>query len=125
MFKGSNNVSFKTDKPKEKVMEMIQDSIESVGSVDISDSGMIKINATKYGGFGHESSIEGTIREREGKYSVQIDFQSKLNTVGWIIFICTIGGFIGLLMFLFPILAKNEMTAKIDSAFSNIRMDFK
>ena len=125
MFKGSNSLSFKTDKPREKVMEIIADCLESVGPVDISDKGMVKINATKYGGFGHESTIEGTVRDKEGKFTLQLDFQSKLNTVGWIIFICTIGGLIGILMFIFPVLAKNEMNAKIDSAINNIRMEFK
>lgn len=123
MFNGTNNLTFKTDQPKAKVFELIEEELQNLGSVDISDRGMIKINASKFSGFAHETIIEGSIREKEGKYTIQLDYKIKLNTVGWLIGICTLP--FGLAIFIFPILAKNEVSQKAESAFNNLRAEFK
>ena len=62
MFKGSQNTNFKSDSPIEKVHEIIQENLETLGSVQISDSGLIKINASRFDGFVHECEITGTVR---------------------------------------------------------------
>lgn len=124
MFKGSQSTNFKTDKPKEKVYELIQDNLENFGSVDISDRGQIKINASRYSGFAHDSEITGTIREKEGKYSVEIEWEAKPK---WIIIIilalCLMG--IGLALLILPFMASNEIQKKAASALDNIRFEFK
>jgi hypothetical protein len=124
MFKGSQNTNFKTDKPKEKVYEVIQDNLETLGNVEISDRGQIKINASRFSGFAHDSEITGTIREKEGKYSVELEWEAKPK---WIIIIlaalCLVG--LGLLLLVLPFMANNDMQKKAASALDNIRFEFK
>ena len=123
MFKGMTNVSFTTTKPKQEVFKVIEDELSSVGSVDINDRGTLKINASKMSGFAHDATIEGNIREKEGKYNIDIDFQAKPNTTCWIIAIVTCGW--GLLLLILVAMAKSEMQKSIDRALDNIKREFK
>ena len=123
MFKGMTNVSFTTTKPKQEVFKVIEDKLSSVGSVDINDRGTLKINASKMSGFAHDSTIEGNIREKEGKYSIDIDFQAKPNMVCWLIAICLFP--LGLAVLIVPNNAKGDMQKSIDRALDNIKREFK
>ncbi len=124
MFKGSQNINFKTDKPKEKVYQVIEDNLETLGNVDISDRGQIKINASRYSGFAHDSEITGTVREKEGRYTVELEWAANPK---WIVIIlvalCFMG--IGLLLLILPYMANNEMQKKANSALDNLRYEFK
>jgi hypothetical protein len=124
MFKGSQNTNFKADTPKEKVYEIIQENLETLGSVDISDRGQIRINASRFNGFVHDCEITGTVREKEGKYSVELEWEAKPK---WIIVIiaalCLVGLGLGLLVL--PFMANNDMQKKASSALDNIRFEFK
>lgn len=124
MFKGSQSTNFKTDKPREKVYEIIQDQLETLGNTEISERGIIKINASKYSSFAHDSEITGTIREKEGKYSIELEWEAKPK---WVIIIilafCLIG--LGLALLIFPFMANNDMQKKAGTALDNIRFEFK
>lgn len=124
MFKGSQNTNFKTDMLKEKVYEIIQENLETLGNVDISDKGQIRINPSRFNGFAHDCEITGTIREKEGKYSVELDWEAKPK---WIIVIiaalCLVG--LGLLLLILPFMANNDMQKKVSSSLENIRFEFK
>lgn len=124
MFKGSQSTNFKTDKPKEKVYEVIQDNLETLGNVEISDRGQIKINASRFSGFAHDGEITGIIREKEGKYSVELEWEAKPK---WLIIIiaalCLIG--IGLALLILPFMANSDIQKKAASALDNIGFEFK
>ena len=124
MFNGSQNTNFKTDKPKEKVYQVIQDNLETLGNVEISDSGLIKINASRFSGFAHDGEITGNIREKEGKYSVELEWEAKPK---WIIIIiaglCLFG--LGLALLILPFMANNDIQKKAASALDIIHFEFK
>jgi hypothetical protein len=124
MFKGSQNTNFKSDSPKEKVFDTIQSNLETLGSVHISDNGQIKINASRFNGFAHDSEITGIVREKEGKYSVELDWEAKPK---WLIVIiaalCLFG--LGLALLILPFVANNDMQKKASSALDSISFEFK
>lgn len=123
MFKGMTNVSFTSTKPKQEVFKVIEDELSSIGSIDLSERGSMKVNASKWGGFAHEATIEGNVREKEGKYSIDIDFQAKPNIVCWLIVICLFP--LGLAALILPNNAKGDMQKGIDRALDNIKREFK
>jgi len=124
MFKGNQSTNFKSELPKDKVYETITDSLETIGSVIISERGHIKINASRFSGFAHDCEITGVIRDKDGKYFVELEWES---TPKWVIIIiaalCLFG--VGLALLVFPILANNDIQKKATSALDNIRFDFK
>lgn len=126
LFSGSANTSFKTDRPFKEVVKLVQDTLENIGTVDISEKGQIVVNAKKFDNFSHEASIEGSIREKEGKFSIELNYEAQMTTVGWVLVV--VGLFCagaGLLVLIFPFMSKNEMKKKIEKALDDIRFDFK
>lgn len=122
MFNGNANTSFKTEKPKKDVLSDIESQLESLGTVDMNDNGSFKINASKFSNFTHDSTMEGTVREKDGKYNIDISFTAKPNMVCWILAICTI---IGILALILPIMAKSEMQKTVDNVLTQIKRDYK
>lgn len=124
MFKGSQSTNFKTEVPQEKVYEIVQDQLETIGSVEISDRGIIKINASKFSGFSHSCEITGTIRAKENKYTIELEWEAKPNwTIVILAALCLFG--VGLVLLIFPHTANNDMLKKCASTLDNIRFDFK
>ena len=121
MFKANSSTNFKTDKPKAEVLKVIEENLETLGSVEISDNGVIKINASKNSSFSHDCIIDGKVREKEGKYSIDIDVEAKPTVVLWVLPLCGIG----LIMLILPYMAKGELQKKADRDLDNIRMEFK
>lgn len=124
MFKSSQSTNFKTDAPKETVYEDIQVQLQTLGSVEISERGVIKINASRFGGFAHDAEITGVIREKEGKYAVELDWEAKPKWLLVIIAaICLFG--LGLALLILPYMASGDMQKKCCSVLDNIRFDFQ
>lgn len=126
LFSGTANSSFKSDKPFPEVLKLIQDALENVGPVDISDKGLIAINARGFSGFSHDASISGTIRGKDGKYFIDMNYEARMTTVAWVLVV--IGFFCfgaGLLVLLFPLLSKNDMKKKVEKALDDIRFESK
>ncbi len=124
MFKGDANVSFQTDKPAIEVFKNVENQLCDVAPTEISDNGVIKINAAKYNTFGSTCSIDGTIRERGGKYTIDLEYEQKPNALGWILAICT-GGILFLFLVIMFFNSKSEIGKKMDKILSSIRMDYK
>lgn len=126
MFKGTQNLAFKTEIPQAKVFEIIEEELRILGSVNVSNVGMIQINSSKFNGFAYETNIEGLINVKEDRYTIQLDYESKLNTVGWLILICLFWLYgLGLLVLIFPGMAKGEIAKKIKSKFFHLGAEFK
>ncbi|MBU3715178.1 MAG: hypothetical protein FGM46_09570 [Ferruginibacter sp.] len=126
LFDGSSSTSFKSEKPLNEITEQIQDFLENIGPVDIYDNGKIKIDAKKYNNFSCESTIDGSIREKNGKYTIELNYEAKMTTLAWVL---TIVGIIiwllGLLILIFPNMSKNEMKKKIEKTLDEIRYEYK
>ena len=121
MFKSNCSTNFKTDKSKSEVFKTIEDNLDSLGSVEISDNGTIKINASKNNSFSHNCFIEGKIRENQGKYSIDLDIEVKPSMMIWLMMFCAVG----ILLLALPLLAKGELQKKTDRALENIRNEFR
>lgn len=126
MFSGNSSTSFKATQSKNKVLGIIQESLESnLGAVEITEKGQIIINARKFDGFSHEVVMNGFIREKEGRYTLEINYETNANIMFWIILVVGIlFFFVGVLIFIFPLLAKNDIKAKVDKALDTLRFEF-
>lgn len=126
MLKGSQSLNLKTDKDQKEVLESIQEKLEVLGNTNLEDTGRIVINASKFDGIVSTSTIEGRWLTKDGKYSINLDFETKFNTVGWIgisigWFCMAIGGIITLYLF---ITSQSKMKKAIENAFNDIRFEF-
>jgi hypothetical protein len=119
MFKGNASVSFKSSKTKEEVIKIVEEELQNMGNVSISSSGGVNITGSKFSGFGYETSIEGRVNERDGRFTVNIDFEAKPGTVGWLIAICFFP--LGCAVFILPNNAKGDIQRKADQALSEIK----
>lgn len=131
MFNGTADIFIKTEKSKDEVISLIQENLEIIGETEISDNGQISINAKRFSSFAHESTIEGSVKEKDGKYTIIIDYAPKINTVGWIVAIggvCLAGFGIlltGGIVVAFVLINKNEIKKKIEKALDTIKYEFK
>jgi hypothetical protein len=123
MFNGSNSVTIVSDKPAPEVKKYIIEALEGIGDVEINTNGAISIRTTKFNAFATTAEITGRLKERDNKYTIEIDFSAKLEAVGWIIAICFFP--LGCAVLIFPNNAKGAMERKIDSALTDIKTEFK
>jgi len=119
MFKGSTSVSFKSSKTKADVIKVVEEQLENMGNVSVSSSGGINVTGSKFAGFGYETNIEGRVSDRDGRFSVNIDFEAKPATAGWVIAICFFP--LGLAVMILPNNAKGDMQRKADEALQEIK----
>jgi hypothetical protein len=119
MFSGNSSMSFSSSKPMAEVIKVVEDQLEVLGMPSISSSGGITVNGSRFNGFSYTPSIEGRISNREGKYSVTLDFQAKPDIMGWAIAICAFP--IGVAVFILPNNAKSDMQRKADMALAEIK----
>ncbi len=119
MFSGNSSVSFNSSKPMAEVVKVVEEQLEVLGMPSVSSTGGITINGSRFNGFSYNPSIEGRISNREGKYSVTLDFQAKPDIMGWAIAICLLP--IGLAVFILPNNAKSEIQRKSDQALAEIK----
>lgn len=119
MFNGSASVSFKSSKPKSEVLKVLESELEPMGTVSVSSSGGITITGSRFTGFGYKPNIEGRLTEREGKYSINLDFQAKPDIAGWAITICLFP--VGAAVLILPNNAKGDMQRKADQVLAEVK----
>jgi hypothetical protein len=126
LFSGTSSVTFKTEKPFNEVAKLVEGSLETIGSVEISEKGLIAVDAKRFDQFSHKSSIHGSVRERDGNYYVELNYSATMEVVGWILVVVGLFCYgIGLLVLIFPFLSKNEMKKKTEKALDDLRFEFK
>lgn len=119
MFKGNSSVSFKSSKTKADVIKVVEEQLEILGNVSVSSSGGINVTGSKFTGFGYKTNIEGRVSDRDGRYTVNIDFEAKPETAGWVVTICFFP--LGALVMILPNNAKDDMQRKADQALAEIK----
>ena len=118
MFKGSSSVSFKSSKTKADVIKVVEEQLEILGNVSVSSSG-INVTGSKFTGFGYKTNIEGRVSDRDGRFTVNVDFEAKPEVGGWAVAICCFP--IGLAVMILPNNAKGDMQRKSDQALQEIK----
>jgi hypothetical protein len=121
MFSGSTDVTFESAKPPQEVVGQIKECLESLGRFSIDKSGQFEIGGTKFNGFGFKSKIDGTVRAKDGRYSVNVDWTAKPEIVAWLLAICLFP--FGLAIFLLPYNAKSEIERKVEKALSALKFE--
>lgn len=119
MFSGNVSISFKCSKSMQDVIKVVEEELETLGLPMVSSSGGITINGSRFNGFSYDPSIEGRISNRDGKFSITLDFQAKPSVIGWVIAVCLFP--IGLAVFILPNNAKSEIQRKADHALAEIK----
>ncbi len=119
MFKGNTSVSFKSSKTKEEVINVVEKQLENMGNVSVSPTGGINVTGSKFQGFGYETSIEGRVNDKDGHFSVNIDFEAKPAITGWAISVCFFP--LGAAVMILPYNAKEDMQRKADQALAEIK----
>lgn len=119
MFNGNSTVSFNTTKSKDEIIKIVEEQLEDLGGTTISSTGGISIQSSRYNGTGFASSIYGRLNERDGRYTVSIDYEVKLVTLGWVIVVCFFP--IGLALLLLPNNTKSDIERKLERSLSEIK----
>lgn len=119
MFSGNVTMSFKSSKPMTEVVKVVEEQLEVLGMPMVSSSGGITVNGSRFNGFSYNPSIEGRLSNRDGKYSLTLEFQAKPDIMGWAIAICAFP--IGVAVFILPNNAKSEIQRKADQALGEIK----
>jgi hypothetical protein len=119
MFKGNSSVSFKCSKSREEVISVVEEQLEILGNISVSSSGGFNITGTRFAGFSYETIIDGKVSERDGRFSINIDFQAKPTIVGWLIAICFFP--LGLAILILPNNAKGDIQRKADQALFEVK----
>jgi hypothetical protein len=126
MFSGNSSTSFKATQSKNKVLGIIQENLESnLGAVEITEKGQVIVNARKFDGFSHEVIMTGFVREKDGRYTIELNYETKLTWVFWVVLLVGLFFFfIGVFIFLLPLMSKNEVKNKADKALEGLRYEF-
>ncbi len=119
MFSGSTDVTFQSTMPPNQVVETLKECLESVGRLSLEKTGAFSLGGAKFNGFGYKSSIDGTLRAKEGRYSVNVDWTVKPEIVAWLIAICFFP--FGLVIFLLPYNANSAIERKVEKALSSLK----
>ncbi len=123
MFKGNASTRFETSKPKEEIYQEVEHILDTLGSATVSSSGTISIAEGKFNGFGYTAEFDGRIIERNGTYTVDLDFQATPNIISWIIAICLFP--IGLAILILPYNAKGDMQRKSERVMDDLKYGFE
>lgn len=123
MFTGNQTTSFTTSKTYEEVLKVTEEQLEDIGSTIVSPTGGISIQSSRYNGTGFSSTIYGRLNERNGRYTISIDYEIKLVTLGWIIVICFFP--IGLTLLILPNNTKGDLEKKLDRSLAEIKAILK
>jgi hypothetical protein len=119
MFNGNSSVSFKSSKTKLDVIKIVEEELETLGTVNITSSGGITITGSRFNGFSYKYNIDGRVNERDGRFTINIDYQAKPDVIGWLIGICFFP--IGLAIFILANNAKGDIQRKADNTLSEIK----
>jgi hypothetical protein len=119
MFNGNASLSFNSTKNKAEVIKVVEEQLEIMGTVSVSSAGGITITGSRFNGFSYKPSIEGRVIDRDGRYTINMDFQAKPDAIGWLIAICCFP--LGCAIFILPNNAKSDMQRKADQALAEIK----
>lgn len=111
MFSGDESIRFKTADPKGDVYDHIEDALSTLGRVEVDKRGRIDIYPrSSLGNALVTTTIDGSVRERDGEYTVFVEYTCTLSTLGWVIFVLGILFLlIGLLVLIAPMTSKGSV----------------
>ena len=122
MVGGNESARFRSDKPRARVYDDVEDALSSLGDVAVSKRGDIDIRPR--GSIGNALvavKMDGDVREREGTYTVSIDYNITLSTLGWVIFVLgLLFLLLGLIVLAAPAMSKGSFSTAVRRALREV-----
>jgi hypothetical protein len=128
MFKGTETTRVTSSAPEDQVYAKIEEGLKDLGSVRVSKSGAITIDANKsLSNIVTDVSLSGHVTKGAGgDYAVTIDYNCAPSMVNWIISVLLfLGTCAGGLFFLVSLLQKGSTASAVQSAFSTLKSKVK
>ena len=127
MFKGTETTRVSSAAPEDQVYAKIEEGLRDLGSVKVSKSGTITIDAAPSLSSFHSATVASGLVTKEGNdYVVKIDYDCSPTPVNWIISVvlfCLTG--IGVLFFLITLLQKGTVSTAVQNAFNTLKSKVK
>jgi hypothetical protein len=124
MFKGTETTRITSSGPEDQVYHKIEEGLRDLGSVKVSKSGAITIDANKsLSNIVTDVVLSGKVtKEAGGEYAVTIDYDCSPSMINWVIsvvlFLATCAGG---LFFLVSILQKGTVSSAVQNAFNTVK----
>ena len=112
LFFKEHTVSFRSSQPEEKIMNMVKDHLDSLGRSEISADGKIFIDTKKYDTFLYEGKAYGDIAKSDDKYTITLNWDTKVKWVlAILVVVCTCG--LGMLLVMFMVLQPSARVSAL------------
>lgn len=87
MFSGRESARFSTKLTGSELDEWVEESLSSLGDVEVKDNGRIRVRPKRgTGDSWTEVSIAGRLRERKnGDWEVELDYNLTVQPMGWVL----------------------------------------
>jgi hypothetical protein len=123
MFKGTETTRISSSAPEDQVYAKIEEGLRDLGSVKISRSGTITIDAgPNLSNALTATTASGLVSKEGNDYVVKVDYDLNPTTLTWILTVvlgCALFP-IGFAFFLVSLLQKGTVTSAIQNGFSSL-----
>lgn len=116
MFSGEESVRITDQGGDERTYDFVEQNLESLGRVRVSDRGRITIvPRASFESALAKATMDGSVRRRKkGGYEVVVSFTCTFTTLGWVIFVIGFLLFLlGLLVIMAPAMQRTEVARRI------------
>jgi hypothetical protein len=122
MFNGGDQIKVSTDRSFTEVCDIVEDILGDLGPVHMSSSGRFSIERGRKSATFTRVRYKGDIRERKGDaYLVALDYEVAPSTTCWVIgIIGFVFCFFPVFVFLFPLLAKDDVERAVNRLLDDI-----
>ena len=101
----------------------VVDCFSTLGEVEISKSGSFEIAGKKFASFTHKVDIDGSIRKKDDKAAIEVNYRIQPQIITWIICICFFP--FGLAILLLPYNAKMDLERRVEKSCRALRDEFE
>jgi hypothetical protein len=129
MFKGESSVKFHTSDPTPKILESVEESLERLGKVSISNKGLITISPKdKFHSVLTDTTIEGKFEKgrKPNEYSVTLSYSCAPSVLNWAVMVIgTLSLCIGWVAIFETIMKKGVVSKELQAALSDLEGSFE
>lgn len=101
----------------------VVDCFSVLGEVELSKSGQFEIDGKKFASFTHKVDIDGSIRKKDDRAVIEVNYRIQPQIICWIISVCFFP--LGLAILLLPFNAKNDLDRRLEKSCKALRDEFE
>ena len=126
MFNGEESIRLRSELPRAKLEDAIEDACNRIGVVDFFDRGEFKVSGSKFKSFATDVTVDGQLARgrKEGEWTLLISYNVRPSALCWVI---AVVGFlfclIGPLVLLIPFLDKSKVDRAVERAVRDVQRD--